>query len=60
MTDAEFKDRVIALLEIIALGEEEKDCQHQNTIDMGCMGDTPGMKLHCTDCGVNFSRVAED
>lgn len=59
MPDAEFRDRVVALLEIIAAAlnpaafgaqEPERGCEHRHTEDHGVMGDAPGSKVYCLDC----------
>lgn len=60
MTDDEFKDRVIELLEIIAFGSGVSgECPHDNTTDIGTMGTKPGERVKCMDCGTIFSRLED-
>ena len=51
-------DRIIALLEMQTIVPDDAlpICEHQNALDLGAMGDMPGQKMYCRDCGQNFSR----
>ena len=60
MTEDEFKERVIELLEIIAFGKPEPEgCQHENAVDTSVMGMQPGERMRCNDCGAECQRIQE-
>jgi hypothetical protein len=60
MSDDEFKERVIALLEIIAFGPgDESKCDHEGARDLGVMGDEPGAHMYCPECKEMFSKLVE-
>ena len=45
-------DRIIALLEFQTFGPNGPvQCPHVNRIDRGRMGDRPGHRIQCRDCG---------
>ena len=53
-------DKIVLLLEMqTIIPDDEPACAHRRAIDMGVMGDTPGAKMRCQDCGETFSRIAE-
>ena len=46
-------DRVTALLEYQTFGPPgPAGCPHANVVDCGRMGDKPGSRLRCKDCGM--------
>lgn len=50
-------DKIVALLEYQTFGPAgAQQCLHVNTKDIGVMGDTPGTKLKCKDCGTVLGR----
>jgi hypothetical protein len=46
--------RIVELLESVPgepAGEPERACGHTRTEDRSCMGDLPGSRIYCLDCG---------
>lgn len=54
-------DRIIQILEDQTYVPEDAKpvCPHAHAIDRGVMGDKPGEKMECRDCGQFFSRTKE-
>jgi len=53
MSDDEFKERVIQLLEIIAFGGNQ-GCAHESAIDQSTFGMKPQQRMFCPECSVTF------
>jgi len=64
MTPEQFKaltDRLDRIIEILSdqtyLPEGADKCPHAKAVDLGVMGDKPGAKMRCLDCGEIFPRI---
>jgi hypothetical protein len=38
---------------------EAEPCPHENADDIGVMGQRPGERMICKDCGEEFTRIEE-
>jgi len=49
-------DQIIALLELQTFGPEPGECIHEHKTDLSTMGERPGTRVQCNDCGAMIER----